>query len=162
MRDSSGSLGVNFAWALAGNTVYAASQWGLIVILARLGDSTAVGRFALGLAIASPLLMLTNLQLRTVQATDVGARFRFGHYVALRLLGSAAFLLSIAVAALGARYDGTTLAVLCAVAVMKTSESLSDVGYGLLHAQEHLDRIAQLQILKGVTSVSAMLAALLV
>ncbi len=123
-------------------------------MLAKLGDPTVVGQFALGLAITAPILMFTNLQLRTVQATDTGARFAFRDYVALRLLGTAAFLL--AVAAVGARHHGTTLVVLLAVAVMKTSESLSDVGYGLLHGRERLDRIAQSQILKAAAAVCVM------
>ena len=151
------SLRLNFVWALAGNVFYSAAQWAMIVILARLGDPTIVGRFALGLAITSPILTLTNLQLRTVQATDVGARFCCGHYVALRLLGTAVFLLSVVVAALGGGCDRTMLAVLCAVAAMKAAESLSDVTYGLLHANERLDRIAQSQILKAVVAVCAML-----
>ncbi len=144
------SLQVSFAWAFAGNLFYSASQWVTVVILAKLGNPTIVGQFALGLAITSPILMFTNLQLRTVQATDVGARFAFGDYVALRLLGIGGFVL--AVAAVGGRYRGATLAALCAVAAMKVSESLSDAGYGMLHARERLDRIAQSQMLKAMAS----------
>lgn len=151
------SLRANFLWALAGNVCYAAAQWSIIVILAKRGDPTVLGRFALGLAITSPLLMFTNLQLRTVQATDVGARFCFGHYVALRVLGMVVFLLAVAGAAFGGRYDAATVAVLSAVALMKTAESFSDVGYGLLHAQERLDRISQSQLLKAGASVSVVL-----
>src|SRR5713226_3633904 len=150
------SLRVTFTWALAGNVIYSASQWLAVVILAKLGSPAVVGEFALGLAITAPIVMLTNLQLRTVQATDTGARFAFGDYVALRLLGTTAFVL--AVATVGMRYHGTTLAALLAVAAMKTSESLSDVGYGLLHGRERLDRIAQSQILRAVASVCAMWA----
>ena len=154
------SLGVNFAWALTGNVYYSASQWALIVILAKFDDPAVVGQFALGLAITAPIVSMTNLQLRTVQATDIGARFCFGHYVTLRLLGTTAFLLAVAVIALSAGYHGTTLAALGAVAAMKASESFSDVAYGLLHAGERMDRIAQSQILKAATSISAMLVAI--
>ena len=58
------SLRSNFAWVLAGNLVYAACQWGMIVALAKLGSSYMVGQFSLGLAIATPVLMFTNLHLR--------------------------------------------------------------------------------------------------
>jgi len=38
--------------------------------LAKLGNASMVGQYALALAIAAPVFMLTNLQLRAVQATD--------------------------------------------------------------------------------------------
>ncbi len=150
------SLRVSFVWALAGNVCYAAAQWAAIVLLARRSDPATVGRFALALAIVSPILMLTNLQLRTVQATDTGGRYRLGHYVALRLMGTAVFLLAVAAAARAGGYDAPTVALLAAVALMKAAESFSDAIYGRLHAQERLDRIAQSQILKAVLSVVAM------
>ena len=50
---ASRSLGLNFGWALAGNVFYAASQWTVIVILAKLADPATVGRFALGLDVNS-------------------------------------------------------------------------------------------------------------
>src|SRR5207249_11641930 len=40
----------NFAWALSGNVVYAACQWGMVIALAKLGNSFMVGQFSLGLA----------------------------------------------------------------------------------------------------------------
>jgi hypothetical protein len=80
------SLGQNFAWALAGNIIYALCQWGIIVVVARLGNPFMVGQFALGLAVATPVLMLTNLQLRVVQATDVKGVYAFGEYLGLRTL----------------------------------------------------------------------------
>ena len=46
------SLRANFIWALAGNLVFAACQWGALSMLAKLSDATTVGRFSLGLAIA--------------------------------------------------------------------------------------------------------------
>ena len=62
------SLRSNFAWVLTGNVIYAACQWGAIVALAKLGSSFMIGQFSLGLAIATPVLMFTNLHLRAVQA----------------------------------------------------------------------------------------------
>ncbi len=64
------SLRSNFVWTLSGNLVYAACQWGMLVVLARMGNAEMVGQFALALSIITPVLMFTNLQLRSVQATD--------------------------------------------------------------------------------------------
>src|SRR5579863_8985813 len=78
------SLRSNFAWALAGNVVYAICQWGILVALVKLGSSLMVGQFSLGLAIATPVLMFTNLHLRAVQATDAMHYYSFAEYRLLR------------------------------------------------------------------------------
>jgi hypothetical protein len=82
--DSGLSLRSNFAWILGGNLMYAACQWGAIVALAKLGSSYVVGQFSLGLAIATPVLMFTNLHLRAVQATDALRSSGFAEYLRLR------------------------------------------------------------------------------
>src|SRR2546425_157717 len=64
------SLRANFSWTLAGNVVYAACQWGMLIVLARLGSPTMLGQFALGLAVTTPVIIFANLQLRAVQTTD--------------------------------------------------------------------------------------------
>ncbi len=44
------SLRANFSWTFVGNVVYAGSQWGMLVVLAKLGTPEMVGQFSLGLA----------------------------------------------------------------------------------------------------------------
>src|SRR5690242_13021708 len=60
-QDTAMSWRSNFAWALSGNVVYAACQWGMVIALAKLGNSFMVGQFSLGLALAAPVMMFTNL-----------------------------------------------------------------------------------------------------
>ena len=86
------SLRRNVSWAFIGHAVYAASQWLILVVLAKLGDPTMVGQFGLGLALAAPAFMLCNLQLRVAVATDVGDSYGFGDYLGLRLITTAAAL----------------------------------------------------------------------
>src|SRR5438067_13811448 len=82
-RQFSRSLRVNFSWTMAGNLVYAASQWGILVVLARMGKPEAVGQFSLGLAITAPIMLFAGLQLRAVQATDARHLFQFADYAGL-------------------------------------------------------------------------------
>ena len=42
------SLRKNFVWTLAGNIVYSGCQWGMLTIIAKLGNPIMVGQFALG------------------------------------------------------------------------------------------------------------------
>ena len=44
------SLKSNFAWTLSGNVVYSACQWGMLVLLAKLGTPATVAAFALAVA----------------------------------------------------------------------------------------------------------------
>src|SRR5436190_1143591 len=83
------SLRSNFLWAIVGNVAYAACQWGMLVVLAKMGSAEMVGQFALALAISTPILMFTNLQLRGVQATDARGDYSFRDYLGLRLLMAA-------------------------------------------------------------------------
>src|SRR5258708_4783177 len=102
------SLRANFKWTLAGNAFYAACQWGMLSVLAKAGSPAVVGQFALGLAIAPPGFMFTNLQLRAVQASDVRSEFQFADYFTLRVLASLFGLLSVAAVAWSLHYDLST------------------------------------------------------
>ena len=144
----------NAAWALAGNAGYAACQWGILMAVAKSAAPADVGRFALALAITSPVLMLTNLQLRAVQATDARGRTPFGAYLGLRLLSVAVAWLAIAVVALASGHDRPTAALVAAMALAKGIEAVADVVFGLQQQQENLRRIAGSLLMKGVGSVA--------
>lgn len=114
-----------------------------------------VGRFSLGLAIGAPVMMLTNLQLRGVQATDARRQYRFGHYLALRLVMTTVAVAVIALIACLAGYPFETAAVVLIVGAAKASESLSDVYHGLLQQNERMARIAKSLMIKGPISLIA-------
>src|SRR5262249_52560223 len=83
------SLRYNRPWAVGGEAVYAASQWLLVVVLAKLGTPEMVGQFALAFAVTAPLILFANLQLRALLASDGRRDSKFSHYFTLRLLTSA-------------------------------------------------------------------------
>ncbi|MDZ4874013.1 MAG: hypothetical protein CLLPBCKN_003409 [Chroococcidiopsis cubana SAG 39.79] len=89
------TLRQNFSWTFVGNVVYAACQWGMLVMLAKLGSPEILGQFTLGFALTAPVIMFTNLQLRTIQATDAKQQYYFGDYLGLRLLATGLALLII-------------------------------------------------------------------
>ncbi len=153
------SLRITFTWTLVGNVVYALCQWGMISGLAKLGNAAAVGQFALALAITAPVFMLTNLQLRGVQATDARSTFDFGDYFTLRAAGTCIGLIAVAVIMVVFGYDRATCFVVMLVAIAKAIESFTDVIAGLLQKYERLDQIAISMMLKGGFSVIAFTAA---
>lgn len=147
------SLRHNFAWTLVGNVIYAASQWGMLVVLAKLGSSETVGRFALGLAVTAPVIMFANLQLRVVQATDARREYAFSDYLGLRLITAALSLLAVVGVVLVSGYRGEAMLVILIVGFAKVFESVSDVFYGLLQQRERMDRIAVSMMVKGPLSL---------
>jgi O-antigen/teichoic acid export membrane protein len=149
------SLRTNFKWTMAGNVVYAMCQWGMLSVLAKAGNASIVGRFALGLAIAAPVFMFANLQLRAVQATDTRCEYRFSDYFTLRILTTAVGLLAILLVAPALRYDRSTLMVILLVALAKCIECISDVIGGLLQLHERLDQVAKSLMIRGGLSILA-------
>lgn len=143
----------NFSWTFTGNLVYAASQWGMLVVLAKLGSPEMVGQFTLGLAVTAPVIMFTNLQLRAIQATDAKQQYVFADYFGLRLIGTSLALLIIAVIILKAGYRWETSLVILAIGLAKAFESISDVFYGLIQQHERMDRIAIALMIKGPLSL---------
>jgi O-antigen/teichoic acid export membrane protein len=149
------SLRSNFKWTFTGNVIYAACQWGMLSVLAKAGNAATVGQFALGLAIAAPVFMFSNLQLRAVQATDARSEYEFADYFTLRVLASALGLVVVAALVWRLHYDATTRSVVLLVAASKAVESLSDVVAGLLQKHERLDHVAISLMIRGGLSLAA-------
>jgi O-antigen/teichoic acid export membrane protein len=154
------SLGKNFAWTLAGNVSYAACQWGILIAIAKLGTPTMLGEFALGLAISAPVFMFTTLQLRAVLATDTQNEYRFGHYLAVRVLGTAIGLLAIVIFVDMAAFQREAAAVILLVSLAKAAETFSDIIYGLWQKHERFARIAIALTGRGIGSLAAVVAVL--
>ncbi|QDV67253.1 Polysaccharide biosynthesis protein [Rosistilla carotiformis] len=136
-----------------GNAVYAAAQWAIVLALVKVSSVAAVGQFAFGIAIVTPIFMFANLQLRSVQATDTLRKNCFGHFMALRLLGIPAALCLVLMVLVFGGYPQTTVYVVVVIALGKAIESLSDVVYGELQSGERLDLVAKSMMLKAVASV---------
>ncbi|MGA9356212.1 MAG: hypothetical protein WBV46_21175 [Terriglobales bacterium] len=148
------SLRIGFTWSLFGWTGYAACQWLMLSAIAKLGSPELVGQFAYALAVCAPLFMLTNLQLRGVQSTDVLSEYRFSDYLTLRLLGSAAAVLVVSATAPFLGLSSAALFVLLLVAAFKSLESLSDVIAGLMQKSEMLDSVAISLLLRGSIGIA--------
>ena len=146
---------VVFSWTLAGNAIYAASQFGILSVLAKLGNRSTVGQYALALAITAPVFMFTNLQLRGVQATDARDEYEFADYFTLRCLGTLVGVAAIGVIVAVTHYDRTTQAVIVLITLAKAIETFSDVIAGYLQKHERLDQVARALMLRGVLSVCA-------
>jgi len=143
----------NFSWTFVGNLVYAGSQWGMLVVLAKLGSPEMVGQFTLGFAVTAPVMIFSNLALRQVQATDTKHEYLFSDYLGLRLITTAFALIFITGITLIAGYRLQASLIILVVGLAKALESISDLFYGLLQHHEQMDRIAISQISRGILSL---------
>lgn len=147
------SLAKNFSWTMAGNAVYAASQWAAIVVLAHLQNPLVVGQYALGLAVSAPVVILANLALRQVLATDTRREYLFGHYRALRVLTSTLAMLIIGIVLKVGGYDWTTSAIVMAVGLSKALDAVSDIFWGLDQLFERMDVVGKSLIVRNLLSI---------
>lgn len=147
------TLRQNFSWTFVGNIIYAASQWGMLVVLAKLGSPEMVGQFTLGLAVTAPIILFSNLQLRQIQTTDVSQQYLFGDYLGLRLICVGLSLPLILIITINAGYRWETSLVILVIGLSKVIESISDIFHGLFQYHERMDRIAISLMIKGPLSL---------
>ena len=146
------SLKANFSWTFVGNLIYAACQWLSLTVFARLGTTEMVGQFALGLAVVTPVIMFTNLQLRDLQATDAKNEYQFADYFCLRLATTALGLLVVLGITVGLRYRPETALVILAVGIAKAFEAISETFHGLFQRHERMDFVSKSMIMRGLLS----------
>jgi hypothetical protein len=87
------TLRANFLWNAAGSSIFYLSQWGILVVFAKLGSAALVGQLVYGLALTAPLFVIAGLQLRSVEATDADNRHTLGQYLGLRVLTTGAAII---------------------------------------------------------------------
>jgi O-antigen/teichoic acid export membrane protein len=147
------SLRRNFSWTFAGNVINAVSQFGMLLVLAHLGTAEMVGQYGLSLAITTPLFLLVNMSLRSVQVTDVQDEYSFSEYAVLRLISVVTGLVALVALLSALPYPWETAAVVFLVGLSKAIEGISDIVYGFFQKHEQMDRIAKSMIVRGVSAL---------
>lgn len=154
-----GSIRRGTAWMLVGQVALSASNWLQFLVVARTTSVAATGRFALAVAIATPLALAAAMNLRVVQVCDVRGEFSFRDYLGLRVMTSA---LSVAAAPLVVIlfFDASLLPPTLALTAVRGVEALSDIVHGRLQVEERWRRIAASMFTRGVLGFAAFAAAL--
>ncbi len=152
------SLRAAFGWNLIGTATYAASQWAMLAVLARLGEPAVaearLGVFVYGMAVAAPLVLLLSMQTRSVLAADHRERYPFAAYLWQRVLAMALMVVvGIAWAAL-AGVDGAVVVALIVLA--RGVEGVSELAHGLLQRERRMWTVGVSQVLRGICGVLAL------
>lgn len=146
----------NLSWAVHGSVFYVLSQWALLIILAKLGGPSVVGRYTLGLAVTAPIILFSNLQLRAVLASDMQGTFLFSVYAGVRVLTSIGSLVVIGLVVFLIDFTAEQAVVIFLIGLAKTIESGSDLVYGVMQKHERMDLVGLSKAVRGVGTIGVM------
>src|SRR5262249_42709417 len=137
---------------------YGVCQWGMLGVLTKACSAEIVGQFALAFAVSGPLMLLTNLGLRVIQATDTGREFEFADYLGLRLISMAVACGVLLLIGLVLQPTPSFATIIGMVTLAKMFDALSDLIYGMAQQHERMDKIGISRILQGVLQCTAFAA----
>lgn len=144
----------SLSWTLFGELSFALSVWLSQVIIAKLGSPEALGRYTLGFAVATPIVIFANLHLRPIYVVDVRSRWGFADFLGLRSLLLPLALVVVAGICLGSNWSWATAAVVMLVALVRASESAADIYYARAQRAETMDPIGISRALRGLWSIA--------
>lgn len=159
--ESSSGVVSDVVWTTLGSSVYLGAQWLTLVLIARLLGEQALGDFSLAVAITSPVILLTRLQLRSVHATDAAREWAFYAYLRVAWAGAGVALV-LSIGALLVSGVETSVFILGIILVAgRAVETTSEVVYGELLRSDRVRRVAKGYVAKGVATFAAVGAGLL-
>lgn len=150
------SLRSNFAWALVGNLVYQASQWLNLVVMVKLLDVADVGRFALALAVCTPITTFAALNLNKVQVTDARDEHRFGAFLGVQLLTGLIAVLVISGLTVALNYETSAALLIIMVGLGQALVATRGVFLGFNQKHERMDAVACSTVILGLGSLAAL------
>lgn len=150
------SLRQNFAWAAVGNAYYMATQWAMLMVLAKAASPEVVGRYSFALALTAPIVVTSMMGLRQMIVTDAKGEYAQGDYLALRLSTSALAGVAIVGVAIARCHDAAQRATVILVGAAKLFEGVSDLVQGRFQWAERMDRAAISLVIKGTGALVLM------
>lgn len=145
----------NISWTLIANALTQAAHAVALVITARLTDPTVVGQYALALAICTPVMTVSMLELANVQATDANGEFRFSDFFILRCVTTAIATIAIWIIGLLVDGDASTRWVIAAMALVKGVDAFADIVSGFYQKIERMNEMARASGLRAIVGISS-------
>lgn len=142
------------AWSMVGFTVFAVTNWGMQIVLAKLGGAAQLGTYALGVAVTTPAITLAQMNMRGVMVSDVARKHPFLDYFVARLLAVSAALVFFGGIGFGGAYEAAAAWVIFLTGIGVCVDSVSDVCYGLMQSRERMRWIGISMAAKGILSIT--------
>lgn len=153
--DSLPSIGKSVSWAVLGNIGNAVSQFVIVLLLARMGSPEIIGQYGLGLALATPVFLLTSLGLRNTLVIDQSSRFEFIEYATLRVISALTALMILVVLVELIGYDRDTVVIILLIGLVRAVEGLGDIVFGSFQKMERMDLVGKSLSMKATLGTAA-------
>ena len=134
----------------------------MLIALTHLTSPVEVGRYGLALAVTTPIVITTNLQLRNLLATDTSNAIDVNDVFRLRVL-TVGFDIGVVVAVLLAcGYPRQVWAIVLALLAAKEAESFSDACYGVFLRHGDTRQMVKSLTSRAVAALAVLVAALVI
>ncbi len=158
LNEPSPRLRAQFLWLASGMVVYGLCQWGMLTAMTRMAVPPAeIGYFSLAYAVSVPIMLLFNLQLRSIQASDAADEYAFEDFLTVRLLTTPAAWLVIAAVVLAVGYPLAATSIILLVGAIKAADALSDLCHGVFQRHEQMQRMARSLVLRGTLALAVLI-----
>lgn len=148
-----GSNVKTLSWLMASNILKSLSQWGLLVILVKFFTTEDVGYFTLGMAIAAPIFMLSEMQMKSVLVVEPeDGKDYYNTYLAIRYIATAFAFAGLIIYCIFFREVNW---ILLAVIAYKSVESLIDIQYGYYQKKDDMIWMSKIDIFKTTITLMA-------
>lgn len=154
------STTANFLWVASGNAIYSACSLLMVVVVAKMGGERDLGMFSFGLALAQPVIFLSQLNLSNILAVDVKQSHPIAAFFSLRLTASMLAMLAVLLYTLVAIHDRTTQVVVLIIMASSLVDSISEVEYGLFRLRARMNLVSISLVVRGVLSLAGVIAGL--
>jgi O-antigen/teichoic acid export membrane protein len=133
-------------WVGVATGTYYVSQWAAIGLVAKLGNPNTVGIYALAIAIATPIVVISQMQLRQVLVTATTPQARFTTFLRTRAwLAFLAMFVTLLVAGVF-RSDIHFVSIVFLVAAIRGVEGIGDISHGQLQRNGRLSEASRLLV----------------
>ena len=143
----------NFLWIFGGTGFFNACQWFSMVAMARICQPEQVGQFSLAVALCSPIILMSGMNLRMAIVSDFSADYKFIHYLRLRIFSGVISVLLIAILCLWCKYDTYLVLMILTITIEKLFLDVATVYYGKFQLNERMDLISKSYTVRGGAGV---------
>lgn len=140
------------SWLFMSNVVKSCAQWGILVILIKFFTTEDVGYFTLAMALAAPVFMLTDMQLKSVLIVEpFGENDNFRTYQLIRFITTS--LATIGLILYCVFFRDVNIIILIII-IYKAVESSIDILYGYLQKCDKMVLMSKLDIFKTFAALA--------
>lgn len=148
------------SWLTISNIIGSLSQWCLLIILVKFYSTEDVGYFTYGMALAAPIFMLSDMQLKSVLIVEpFGENDNFRTYQLIRFITTTLATLGLIIYSVCFREINWIILI---VIVYKASESLTDILNGYLQKCDRMIWMSKIGICKTLIALTLTLVTTIV